>query len=154
MSRPYPIVEYARKIGKNTADLTVKDMINFTKEWVRQEIREDLAKMTPAQREVYNKDVEGMKQWRKEGNKEMAKHTTVSFQQAQTSRLAERGIESPINNGEEEIMIYTDEVVAEMGLTQVDVDALKWVITMACADYELGAMEIPLKELLEALEGV
>jgi len=127
----FPIVEYAHKIGKNTAEFTTIDMVNFNKWWMKQPTRvEELINMTK-------------------------KYTTKSFQAAQTSRLAEQGIESPINDGEEEIVIHEeDEIVCSMELTRKDVNALIWGIKQLFSDYELGEMGISLTQLKEGLEGV
>lgn len=153
----YPIVLYAQKIGKNTADLTTIDMVNYTKWWIKQPQRKDLMEGTETQRKVYNKDVQAMNQYREEQN--MAKkHTTVSFQAAQTSRLAEQGIESPINDGEEEIVVHEDsEVVCSMDLTRIDVTALLWGLKRLSEDYELNKDDgygASLLSLKEGLEGV
>jgi hypothetical protein len=131
MSRPFPLVEYAKTIGKPTQELTAADMAKFMTWWMKQPIREDIISMG-------------------------RKHNISSFQQAQTSRLAEQGIESPINNGEEEIVIHEDtEIVCSMELTKVDVKALIWAIGVAMNDYNVdGEMEVSLKSLLEGLEGV
>jgi hypothetical protein len=131
MNRALPLVEYAQKIGKNTAELTTSDMVNFTREWMKQQPRKDILAMAKS-------------------------YTTKKFQDAHTSRLAEQGIESPINDGVEEIIIHNDEVVCEMGLTKMDVEALKFAIQRCFADYELEGHEhgVCLKSLLEALEGV
>jgi len=127
----YPIVEYAHKIGKNTTEFTTIDMVNFTKWWMKQPIKEGLVNMAK-------------------------KYTTKKFQEAQTSRLAEQGIESPINNGEEEIVIHgEDEVVCSMELTKKDVKALLWAIDAAMNDYNVeGEMGVSLTSLKEGLEGV
>lgn len=57
MSRPYPIVEYAHIIGKNTADFTMGDFVKYMKWWMKQPVRKDLVKVTPEQRKVYENDV-------------------------------------------------------------------------------------------------
>jgi hypothetical protein len=132
----YPLVEYAQKIQKNTAELTTADMVAFMKWYMMQPQRKDLL---------------------------MAKsYATKKFQDAHTGRLAEQGIESPINDGEEEIVIHKDnEIVCDMGLTKMDVTALKWALERIFADYELtndtnddGGYGMSLQSLKEALEGV
>ena len=45
----YPMVEYAKSINKNTADLTSSDMVNFTKWWMKQPQREDIIMAIKAQ---------------------------------------------------------------------------------------------------------
>jgi hypothetical protein len=95
-----------------------------------------------------------MKIWRE--NEKMAKHTTGKFKDAQMSRLSELGIESPINDGKEEIIIHAEEVVCDMGLTRADVIALQWALSKIFEDYDLtnSEMEVPLKALLESLESI
>jgi len=150
----YPLVLYAQKIGKNTAELTAADMSKFTKEWMKEPVREDIINVTPEQRVGYNKDVAAMKQWREEGNMPKG-YTTKKYQDAQTSRLAEQGIESPINDGEEEIVIHDEnEIVCSMELTRKDVNALLWGIKQLFSDYELGDIGISLSQLKEGLEVV
>lgn len=128
----YPIVVYAQKIGKNTAELTTMDMVNFTKWWIKQQPRKDVLNMAK-------------------------KYTTKSFQAAQTSRLAEQGIESPINDGQEEIIVHEEEIVCTMELTKVDVAALLFSIHRTFADYKMNEdheYTASLKSLQEGLEGV
>lgn len=149
----YPIVLYARKIGKNTAEFTAADMANFMKWWMKQPMREDMVKKLKERQKRATRVGQYVQQ-----EKAMAKkHTTASFQAAQTSRLAERGIESPINDGEEEIVIHEDtEIVADMGLTRTDVAALLFAINMVFQDYEMEGHEYgaSLLSLKEGLEGV
>lgn len=138
MSRPYPIIEYSHMIGKNTAEFTVQDFIKFTKWWVRQEIREDLLTVTPEQRKAYEKDVQAM-------NK---------FRAAQMSRLpADKTAEDIEDEAVEEV---ENEIIVEIGLTKIDIEALKFAIERILADYEMSEHEYgaALSDLLEALKGV
>jgi len=64
----YPLVQFAQKIGKNTADLTVNDLVAYMKWWLKQPIRKDIVEATEAQRKVYEEDVRRTKLWR-EGQK-------------------------------------------------------------------------------------
>jgi len=129
----YPICEYSQMIGKNTAELTAADMAKFMVWWIKQPSRvEELMNMAK-------------------------KYSTKKFQDAQTSRLAEQGIESPINDGEEEIIVHEDnEAVCSMELTRVDVEALIFAIERVFADYELeGHVHgVSLESLLVGLKGV
>lgn len=43
--RPFPIIEYARKIGKSTAEFTVNDLGAYMKWWMKQPIRKDILAM-------------------------------------------------------------------------------------------------------------
>jgi len=152
-SRPYPLIEYAHKIGKNTADFTVNDLAAFMKWWLKEKPRKDLLKVTPEQRVGYNKDLAAMNKHREE--EKVRKHTTKKFEDAQTSRLAERGIESPINDGEEEIIIHPEnEVVCELALSRVDVDAMLWALNEIFENYDLTGTihDIALKEIQGILE--
>jgi len=145
------IIEYAHKIGKNTAEFTVNDLVAFMKIWMKKGV----SAVTPEQRKVYNKDVLAMRVWREK--EKMAKHTTKKFEEAHISRLAELGIESPINDGEEEIVIHKDsEVVCSMELTKVDVEALLFSIRRIFEDYEMEKHKygVSLMSLKEGLEGV
>jgi hypothetical protein len=158
MSRPFPLIEYAQKIGKNTADFTVKDMINFTKEWVRQEIREDLVKMTPEQREEYNRDIVNMKQWR--GEQGMSKNSQ-KMKDAATSRLSvnlndQELIDDGMAIEAQEESEQENEVVCEIGLTKTDIEALLWALHEIFENYDLTGTvhDLALKGLQEALEGV
>lgn len=128
----YPIIEYAHKIGKNTADLTTMDMVAFMKWWMKQAPRKDILTMAK-------------------------KYSVSKYKDAQTSRLAERGIESPINDGVEEIVVHdSDEVVCEMGLTKLDLLALLFALDRVMADYELDGNEYgeSLKSLYKSLKEV
>jgi hypothetical protein len=132
MDRPAPIVEYARKVGKSTADFTATDLSKFMSWWMKQPVRKDILNMAK-------------------------KYTLAQFQQAHKTRLAEQGIESPINDGKEEIVIHKDEVVCSMELTKQDVEALLFSIERTFADYEMEEDHphtISLLELKEGLEGV
>jgi hypothetical protein len=148
MSRPYPIVEFAQKIGKNTAELTVNDLGKFMQWWMKQAPRKDLLKVTPEQRTRYNKDVAAM-------NK---------FRAAQTSRL-------PVNLNDQELIDdgmavemqlrvdeegKCEEIVCSMELTALDVKALLFAIERVCADYEMAGheFEASFQSLQEGLEGV
>jgi len=155
MARLYPLIEYAHKIGKNTAELTAVDMANFMKWYMKQPPRKDLMEGTAAQRKTYNQDVAAMKQWREE--EKMGKHVTKKYEEAQTSRLAERGIESPINDGEEEIIIHPEnEIACSMELTKKDIAALLFSISRTFEDYEMEGHEygVSLIQLKEGLEGI
>jgi len=134
MDRPYPLIEFAHKIKKNTAEFSTKDLAAFMKWWMKQPQRKDLVSMAK-------------------------KYTAKSYQDAQTSRLAELGIESPINDGKEEIVIHTKEIVCSMELTRHDVDALMWALKCVLVDYSFedaknSIIETSLKSLLDGLEGV
>lgn len=131
MNKPFPIIEYAQKLGKNTSELTTSDMVNFMKWWMKQQPRKDILAMPKS-------------------------YTTKKYEDANTGRLAEQGIESPINNGEEEIVIHTDEVVVEMGLTQADINAVVWALSAVINDYDLEESPYwkPLTDLYDNLVGL
>lgn len=152
----YPIVQYAHKIGKNTADLTTMDMVHFTKWWVSQPQSVEVLQAMKAQQQRAAKIGKELQLNRKEDN--MAKHTTTSYKNAQTSRLAERGIESPINDGQEEIVMHgEEEVICSMELTKADVAALLFSISRTFEDYNMAEDHphtISLSSLKEGLEGI
>ena len=147
MSRPYPIIEYAHSIGKNTSEFTTKDLDAYMKWWMKQKPRRDILEGTPAQKATYKKDVENM-------NK---------FRDAQTSRLP-KSLADPMSYEEdvvvEEMNLKVDEpgsceeIVVEMGLTRLDVEALKFVLGRIFEDYEMEGHEYgkSLADLKESLE--
>ena len=128
--RPYPIVEYAHKLKKSTAEFTTTDLVAFTKWWIKQPDREDLLAMSK------------------------------KYKDAQTNRLAGK-LSSELEAQEEfeadlNVEEAANEVVCEMGLSQLDVDALKWGLGVLFADYALEGTEFeaPLSGLKESLEGL
>ena len=127
--RPYPIIEYSHKIGKNTADFTLKDFALYMKWWLKEEPRKDIMEGTEAQRKTYKKDVEDMKQWRE--NEAMIRK-------------------------EDEVGSVSEEVVCSMELTRTDIEALIFSIERTFADYEMeedNVYTISLKGTLEGLQG-
>ena len=123
MGRPFPIVEYAHKINKNTAEFTVNDLVAFMKWWTKQPVRKDILTM----RNEYKKTV---------GNK-------VD--------------QNNIDDGEaEEAVEEQSEAVIELGLTQLDIDALKWALSRIMEDYELKGSSYgkPLLDLKQQLDGI
>jgi hypothetical protein len=161
----YPIVEYARKIGKNTAEFTTIDMVNFTRWWMKQPQRGELLEATAEQRKIYHQDVAAMKQWRED--QKMGKNTQKT-KDAATSRLPkgmtdkERMIEEDLQDGEvvdmdEVVEEASAEVVCTMELTKQDVEALLFSISRTFEDYEMEEDHphtISLLSLKEGLEGV
>ena len=127
----WPLVEYAQKIGKNTAEFTAVDMAAFMRWHMSQPQREDLLNMAK-------------------------KYTTKKFQDAQTGRLAEQGIDieqddNIIEDIQEEVV-----VVCSMELTRVDVSSLIWGLEILLNEYDLeeNEMGITFKTLLEGLKEV
>lgn len=121
MARPFPIVEYAHKIDKNTADFTVNDLVAFMKWWTKQPVRKDILAM----KQEYQKSVG------KKVNK-------PEVEEAQEEQKAE------------------GEVVAELGLTQLDVDALKWALGVIIEEYDMSESGYgqPLVDLKESLDSM
>lgn len=142
MSRSYPIIEYAQKIGKNTAEFTTKDLSAFMKWYMTQKPRKDLLTVTPEQRKGYEKDLKAM-------NK---------FRDAQTSRLPAdligRNIEEDREEDREEVV--DNEIVVELGLTRIDIDALLWALNEIFENYELTGTphNRALLDLQESLKGI
>lgn len=170
--RDYPLVEYAKSIGKNTAEFSAKDLSLFMKWWLKQKPREDLLKVTPAQRKVYEADVAAMKQWREE--EKMGKNSQ-KMKNAATSRLSKQFDDELVGDSEimdmeeveevEEVVkgnfaansvVEGEEVVCSMELTKLDLQALLFIIDRAFADYEMDGHEYgnSLKELREGLRGI
>ena len=108
----YPIVEYAHKIGKNTAEFTASDMSRYTAWWIKQPVREDLMS-------------------KKSGsyNKAMESRIPVDVEQIDDGEVQELAEQ-----------VVSDEIVADMGLTQVEVDALSWGITELLGTYDFSEM--------------
>ena len=152
----YPIVKFARELKKNTAELTTMDLVRFTNKWIKEPSSIILLQAVKAQQQRAAKIGKELQLNRKEDN--MAKHTTTSYKNAQTSRLAERGIESPINDGQEEIVMHgEEEVICSMELTKADVAALLFSISRTFEDYNMAEDHphtISLSSLKEGLEGI
>lgn len=160
MARPVPIVEYAHKIGKNTAEFTTKDLVAFMKWWMKEKPRKDLLnvtpkereefmadpnkRMTPKQRAQYNKDVEAMNKFRAAQTSRLNSDQVIDIEQAD-DRIAQEMQEEA-----------TNEVVVEMGLTALDIKALKWGLDVLLSDYDLEGTEfnVPLTGLKEAINEV
>jgi len=138
--KPYPLIEYAQMVGKNTAEFSLKDFAGYMKWWLKQKPRKDIMEATAAQRKVYEDDVKSMKQWREEGKmaKEMVKGNFA--------------VDSVVVGEEEEEEV----VVCSMELTRVDVDSLLWAINEIFENYDLtgSVYDLSLQSLKEGLEGV
>ena len=108
----YPIIEYAHKIGKNTAEFTASDMSRYTAWWIKQPVREDLMS-------------------KKSGsyNKAMESRIPVDVEQIDDGEVQELAEQ-----------VVSDEIVADMGLTQIEVDALSWGITELLRTYDFSEM--------------
>jgi hypothetical protein len=132
--KPEPIIEYAHKIGKNTAEFTVKDLVAFTRWWMQQPVRKDLfnnkggsgmkSELTPAQRVEYEKDKAKVQEYYRK---------------------------------QREGVVAEEAIVAEIGLTKKDVEALKWVINQIFTDYDMDEHEygmalLGINEVLEEVE--
>jgi len=136
MARPYPIVEYAQKIQKNTAEFTLKDFAGYMKWWLKQQPRKDLINM----KSNYKQDLAAMQKYRKE----QAEATEVEVDIIQDEEAEET----------EEV---SEDVVCTMGLTKEDVTALLFAISRVFEDYEMsghkyGASLAGIKEGLEGVE--
>lgn len=133
--RPFPLIEFAQSIGKNTAELTVNDLGKFMKEWIKQKPRKDLLNMSK-------------------------RYNTQAFQAAQMSRLpADRtaeDIEEEVVEVEEMTTEAEGEVVCEVGFTQEDIDAVVWALNevLTTYDFEGNDMGERLQALFDNLEGL
>lgn len=128
----YPIVEYAHKIGKNTAEFTAKDMAAFMKWWMDQPNKENVIMAIKKQQ---TRAAQVVKQLNDENVEEV---------------IEEMALEELEEEAQEQ------EAVCSMDLTQADVDALKWGISQLLNDYDLAehVHGASLGGLLEGLEGV
>jgi hypothetical protein len=161
MNALYPLVEFAHKIGKNTAEFTTIDMVNFTKWWMKQpnrvqvesQIKEQLGRAST----IHNQNQSDKKEF---GNM-TKKSTTQAFQNAQKSRLTANQIEEVEIDMDAELekvnaKIEENDIVCDMGLTRGDVTALLFAISRVFEDYDMEGHEYgeSLASLKEALEGV
>lgn len=128
MSRPFPIIEYAHKIKKNTAEFTVNDLVAFMKWWVKQPVRKDILAM----RNEY-------------------KSKQSSNKKVDQDLIDDGEAEEAQEEAQEE-----SAVIAEMTLTQLEADALKWALTQIFENYDLtdSAYETPLTEMKESLDSL
>ncbi len=126
MGRPFPIVEYAHKINKNTSEFTVNDLVAFMKWWTKQPQRKDILAM---RNEYIQKG-------------------------AKTGRFTNTKAIVEVESDEKEVV--ESDVVAELGLTQIDVDALKWALGEIFSTYDLKgtAYEKPLTEFKVSLDSL
>ena len=108
----YPIIEYSHIINKNTAEFTLKDFAGFMKWWIKQPVREDLMS-------------------KKSGsyNKAMESRIPVDVEQIDDGEVQELAEQ-----------VVSDEIVADMGLTQIEVDALSWGIGELLGTYDFSEM--------------
>jgi hypothetical protein len=142
-TRASPIIEYARMIGKNTAEFTAYDMTKFTKWWMKQPIRRDLE----MSRTITSKSKQSASNFEKfQQNKHKGKVPT-DIEQIDDSEVVEI----------QEEVEQSQEVVAELGLTKADVEALQWGLTMLLGEYDFSEAEetqISLKGILDVLAEV
>lgn len=144
--RPFPIIEYARKIGKNTAEFTAIDFVKFMKWWMKQPIRKDLA-MVDFKKHLKKNESD----WRNNMNDKAKNKFPVDQEMVDESEVEEMT--------EEMMQEQTDstEVVCELGLTKKDVQALVWGLGELLSTYNFSeSLEIgeTLANLKEALDGV
>lgn len=124
MSRPFPIIEYAQKIKKNTKDFTANDMVQFTRWWMKQPVR---------------KDILAMSSFKQSG--------------AQTGRMKDQvGALKEVSKSVEPV-IQESEVICEIGLTKADVKALLWGLNELITTYDFSEHE-NVGETLTALHEV
>jgi high-affinity Fe2+/Pb2+ permease len=140
-----PIVEYAHKIGKNTRDFTVNDMVKFTKWWLKQPVREDLLKMGKIK---YTSKAKPTVIVAEDVNEEETVFEDMDEVQEEVEEEQEE---------QEEVQKEQDEEVAlQIGLSVQDVEALKWAIIRVNEDYDMSEHEygIALNGIKEALDTV
>ena len=151
MSRPSPIIEYARKIGKNTAEFTVRDLQKFMQWYIKQPPRKDYMEATAAQRKMYEEDKKKVQEYHKEQNMANNKQYT----NAMKSRLTSNQVEDMANVVMEE-ETPAEEIVCSMELTQIDVEALLWALHEIFENYDLtgSAHDLALSNLQKGLQGM
>lgn len=161
MSRPEPIIEYAHKIGKNTAEFTVKDLTAFMKWWFKQPPRKDLMEATPAQREIYKADVAKVQKFFKEQKTgqvgaQVERVLGMSKQQRYERAMKSRLTSEVMNMDEVELEEDPEKIVCSMELTKVDVEALLWAINEIFENYDLTGTvhDLSLKSVQEGLQEV
>lgn len=170
MGRPEPIIEYARKIGKSTAEFTVKDLTEFMKWWFKQPPRKDLMEATPEQRKTYEEDCKKVQKFFKEQRIVQARKPVGAqverilgmskqqrYERAVKSRLtSEQVVDIDQVEFEEEVEVQSDAIVCSMELTKVDVEALLWAINEIFENYDLTGTvhDLSLKSVQEGLMGV
>jgi len=139
--KPFPLIEYAQKIQKNTAEFTLKDFAGYMKWWLKQQPRKDLINM----KSNYKQDLAAMQKYRKE----QAEATEVEVD----SLLSVDIIQDEEAEETEEV---SEDVVCTMGLTKEDVTALLFAISRVFEDYEMSEHEYgaSLAGIKEGLEGV
>ena len=131
-NRPYPLIEFARSIQKNTAEFTLGDFAKYMKWWMKQPQRKDLLAMSKKYTDAIKSRV------------------PVDVEQVDDS-IADEEREKYQEHGD------IDAVVAELQLTQTDVDALLWGITQLLEQYDFSQMieiGVSLVSMKEGLEGV
>jgi hypothetical protein len=138
-----PIIEYAHKIGNNTKDFTVNDMVKFTKWWMKQPVREDLLKMGKIK---YSPKAKPTVIVAEDVNEEEMGFEDVDEVQEEVQVEEE-------TSGEEQV---EEEVALQIGLSAQDVEALKWAINQVCEDYDMSEHEygIVLNNIKEVLDTV
>lgn len=95
----YPIIQYSHIINKNTAEFTLKDFAGYMKWWMKQPVREDIVRKQQSYKAA------------------MQSRVPVDIEQIDDGVAQELSEE-----------VVSDEIVADMGLTQQDIDALAWGI--------------------------
>ena len=151
MNRPPPIIEYARKIGKNTAEFTVRDLQKFMQWYIKQPPRKDYMEATAAQRKMYEEDKKKVQEYHKEQNMANNKQYT----NAMKSRLTSNQVEDMANVVMEE-ETPAEEIVCSMELTQIDVEALLWALHEIFENYDLtgSVHDLALSNLQKGLQGM
>lgn len=134
----YPIVQYAKMIGKNTAEFTASDMARFTIWWMGQDMKKYQSEQDfriARQQEEY--EVITMDEFIQKNNK-------------QTQNKLEQKVQQEIAVKKKDTTI-----VCEMGLTKQEVDSVKWVFKCWLQQYkkhEYSEYRESIEGLMEALE--
>lgn len=159
----YPIVEYAHKIGKNTAEFTSTDMVRFQAWWMKHPskviveagIKKQLKRVV-----AIHQQSEKIKQEERMGTT----IKSVKLQAAQTSRLPvdimgeniTNAIEEMVEEYVEDTKSKENETVCSMELTRADVISLIWGLQTLLNEYDFEGndMSLTFNSLLEGLRDV
>jgi hypothetical protein len=137
--KPFPLIEYAQSIGKNTAEFNLKDFAGYMKWWLKQKPREDILKMGAN----YKQDLAAMQKFRAEAT--VGKVDPSQMEDGEAQEISEV------------VMEEETEVMCSMELTKQDVEALLFSIERTFSDYNMEAEHphtISLAGLKKGLEGV
>jgi len=155
----YPIVEYAHKIGKNTAEFTASDMARFMRWWMKQPQRKDILAMKITKDNKTGKGKGGFEKFQQNKKQQVVEQDVVEQDGELEEVTFDEGM-GVLEEGEvveEEVVEQDIKVVVEIGLTKGDVEALKWGIEQLLETFDFSEMQdvgMNLTGLQEVLNGI